>query len=283
MDENGNWSNPQNLGYPINTRFDENSLMVSADGEIAFFASDRTGGFGGLDIYFFNMPEHLKPTKTLYFEGLVYDIETRDPVAGKFTLKDLETGEEVIISTADEVTGEFMVSLPIDKRYALSVEFPGYTFFSQTFDMKNPLNLEAIHMDVPMVPLTSPKSTTLKNVFFDLAKSNLRKESFIELDKLVQFLNENPKLNIEIGGHTDTRGDDLENLELSKARAKSVHDYIVSKGIKTERMSHKGYGENQTVHSDEEIAKMSTEKEKEAAHMCWVLFFFCAHLGNFFI
>jgi outer membrane protein OmpA-like peptidoglycan-associated protein/Tol biopolymer transport system component len=266
MDENGNWSNPQNLGYPINTRFDENSLMVSADGEIAFFASDRTGGFGGLDIYFFNMPEHLKPTKTLYFEGLVYDIETRDPVAGKFTLKDLETGEEVIISTADKVTGEFMVSLPIDRRYALSVEYPGYTFFSQSFDMKNPLNLEAIHMDVPMVPLTSPKPTTLKNVFFDLAKSNLRKESFIELDKLVQFLNDNPNLNIEIGGHTDTRGDDLENLELSKARAKSVHDYIVSKGIKSERMSHKGYGENQTVHSDEEIAGMTTDKDKEAAH-----------------
>ncbi|HIP31757.1 MAG TPA: hypothetical protein EYG86_03255, partial [Crocinitomicaceae bacterium] len=256
-----------NLGYPINTKYDENSLMVSPDGEIAFFASDREGGFGGLDIYYFQMPEHLRPTKTLYFEGLVYDIKTRQPVAGKFQLIDLATGKEVIYSEADKLTGEFMVSLPVNKEYALNVSFPGYAFFSQNFNMTNPEGLEAIHMDVPMVPLKDGgQPIILANVFFDLNKSTLRKASFIELDKLVSFLNENKDVKIEIGGHTDSRGDAQKNITLSNNRAKSVYEYAISKRIDKSRLSYKGYGSSKPVHSDEEITKMTSNKEKEAAH-----------------
>ena len=265
MDEEGNWSTPVNLGYPINTGYDENSLMVSPDGEIAFFASDREGGFGGLDIYYFVMPENMRPTKTLYFEGIVFDINTRKPIPGKFQLIDIKTGKEIIYSEADKVTGEFMVSLPTNREYALNVSYPGYTFFSQNFNMTNPDNLEAVHMDVPMVPLDdNTNSIVLENVFFDLAKSTLRKESYVELDKLVSFLNENPDIRIEIGGHTDSRG--TNNDILSRNRAKSVFDYLVSKGIAATRLEHKGYGSNQPVYTDEAIAKMGTTEEKEAAH-----------------
>lgn len=264
MDENGNWSKPENLGYPINTKFDENSLMVSPDGEIAFFASDRDGGYGDLDIYYFIMPEHLRPVKTLYFEGIVFDATTRNPIPGKFQLIDLETGKEVIYSEADKISGEFMVSLPVNREYALNVSYPGYTFFSQNFNMRNPENLEAIHMDVPLVPIVSEQPILLANVFFDLNKSTLRKESFVELNKLVEFLESNPKVKIEIGGHTDSRGSN--NKELSTSRAKSVYDYVISKGIDASRLSYKGYGETKPVYSDEYINGLSTEKEKEAAH-----------------
>jgi outer membrane protein OmpA-like peptidoglycan-associated protein len=132
--------------------------------------------------------------------------------------------------------------------------------------MTNPDGLEAIHMDVPMVPITSDIPTVLANVFFDLGKSTLRPESFVELDKLYDLLTKNPSIKIEIGGHTDTRGDDKDNLKLSNDRAKAVYDYIVAKGIDAKRMSYKGYGETKTVVSDAEIAKLPTEKEKEAAH-----------------
>jgi outer membrane protein OmpA-like peptidoglycan-associated protein/tetratricopeptide (TPR) repeat protein len=264
MDASGNWSNPENLGYPINTKYDENSLMVSPDGEIAFFASDRVGGFGDLDIYYFIMPEHLRPTKTLYFEGIVYDAVTRNPIPGKFQLIDLETGKEVIYSEADKLTGEFMVSLPVNKEYALNVSYPGYTFFSQNFNMRNSDGMEAIHMDVPMVPIVSDQPVLLANVFFDLNKSTLRPESFIELNKLVEFLNSNPKLRVEIGGHTDSRG--TNNNELSQSRAKSVYDYLISKGVDKTRLEHKGYGSTKPVYSDEYIKGLSSESEKEAAH-----------------
>lgn len=266
MDENGVWSKPENLGYPINTKFDENSLMVSPEGDIAFFASDREGGYGDLDIYYFLMPEHLRPTKTLYFEGIVFDAVTRDPMPGKFQLIDLKTEKEVIVSEADKLTGQFMVSLPVNREYALNVSYPGYTFFSQNFNMTNPQGLEAIHMDVPMVPITSELGVSLKNVFFDLNKATLRPQSFVELNKLVDFLNSNPTIKIEIGGHTDTRGDDKENLALSEGRALSVKNYLISKGIQANRLSSKGYGETRPIYTDEAIIKMTSEKEKEAAH-----------------
>ena len=267
MDKNGNWGAPENLGYPINTKFEENSLMVSPDGEIAFFASDREGGYGDLDIYYFEMPEKLRPTKTLYFEGVVYDVVTKRPIPGKFQLIDLETGKEVIYSEADKLTGEFMVSLPINKQYALNVTYPGYAFFSENFDMNNPDNNEAIHMDVPMVPIGgSDQSIILANVFFDLSKSTLRNESFVELDKLVSFLNENKNVHIEIGGHTDSRGDAKSNKTLSNDRAKAVYDYAIQKGIAKERLSFMGYGSTKPVFTDEQIEKLATDKEKEKAH-----------------
>lgn len=266
LDDNGNWSKPINLGYPINTKFDENSLMVSPDGEIAFFASDRQGGFGDLDIYYFNLPEHLRPIKTLYFEGTVFDAATRAPLAGKFQLIDLKTGKEVIRSEADKVNGEFMVSLPMNREYALNVNYPGYNFFSQNFNMTNPEGAESIHMDVPMYPVGNSTPVVLNNVFFDLNKTNLRPESYVELGKLKDFLNQNPSLKIEISGHTDTRGDLKENQVLSDGRAKSVVDYLISQGIAATRLTSKGYGESMPVINDTEIAKLKTDKEKEAAH-----------------
>jgi len=266
LDENGSWSKPVNLGYPINTASDENSLMVSPDGEIGFFASDRSGGFGELEIYWFNMPENMRPTKTLYFEGKVFDITNNKPLAGKFRLIDLKTGKEVIYSEADNVNGEFMVSLPINCDYALNVSYPGYNFFSQNFNMTNPEGLEAIHMDVPMIPVTSDVPTILKNVFFDLASANLRPTSFVELNKLRDFLIINATIKIELGGHTDTRGDATENQVLSNNRAKAVYDYLVKEGIVATRLSYKGYGESVNINSDAAISKLVSEKEKEAAH-----------------
>ncbi|MDP4636634.1 MAG: OmpA family protein [Crocinitomicaceae bacterium] len=266
LDESGNWSKPVNLGYPINTMFDENSLMVSPDGEIAFFASDRKGGYGGLDIYYFNMPLEMRPTKTVYFEGIVYDVQTRLPLAGKFQLIDIKTGKEVVISEADKVTGEFLVTLPVDREYALNVTYPGYAFFSKNFNMTLAENQDAVHMDVPMMPISMEQTVLLANVFFDLGKATLRSESNIELDKLVDFLQKNPTLKIELGGHTDTRGDDKENLKLSNDRAKAVFDYAIAKGVDGKRLTFKGYGETKPVISDAEIAKLGSDSEKEAAH-----------------
>lgn len=266
MDENGNWTVPVNLGYPINTMYDENSLMVSPDGEIAFFASDRKGGFGNLDIYYFDLPVEMRPTKTVYFEGIVFDAMTKIPLPGKFQLIDLETGKEVVLSYADKVSGEFLVTLPVNREYALNVEYPGYVLYSKNFNMTLAENQEAVHMDVPLNLLTSDVPVLLANVFFDLGKATLRKESNVELDKFAEFLVKNPTIKVELSGHTDTRGDEKENMKLSTDRAKSVYDYVLLKGIKADRLTYKGYGETKPVISDVEIAKMATEKEREDAH-----------------
>ena len=261
----GKWSDPVNLGYPINTENNENSLLVGPEGEVAFFASDRPGGYGDLDIYYFLLPEKFRPVKTIHFEGLVYDALTKEPLEGKFELIDLSTGEQVVQSTADPVSGEFLVALPTGKEYALNVSFPGYSFFSKNFNMKAEGG-KAIRMDVPLLPITDDQPILLANVFFDLGKSTLRKESFVELNKLYSFLKENKTVKIEIGGHTDTRGDDNANMQLSKDRAESVYNYIVEKGIDPSRLDHNGYGETQPINTDEEINNLTTEEAKENAH-----------------
>ncbi len=266
LDEKGNWGTPENLGYPINSADDENSLMVSADGEIAFFASDRPGGFGKLDIYYFVMPGKHRPIKTLYFDGLVFDETTKKPVPGKFSLIDLATGKEVIRSEADGINGSFTVSLPINKEYALSVSYPGYNNYSVNFNMTVAENQTEVHKDIPLVPITSVTVNPLKNVFFDLTKATLREASYIELNKLRDWLKANPTLKIELNGHTDTRGDAAENLKLSNDRAKAVMDYLIAQGVDSKRLTAKGYGETKTIISDEMIAKLNTEGEKEKAH-----------------
>jgi outer membrane protein OmpA-like peptidoglycan-associated protein/Tol biopolymer transport system component len=265
-DAAGNWSTPINLGYPINTSNDENSLMVSPDGDIAFFASDREGGFGDLDIYYFEMPEEMKPVKTLYFEGLVFDAITKKPVPGKFQLIDVKTGQEVIRSEADQISGEFLVSLPVNQEYALSVSYPGYSFYSKNFNLTIAEDQEAMHLDIPMIPLGSELPVLLANVFFDLNKTELRSESFSELNKLKDLLQKNTTLKIEIGGHTDTRGDAIENQKLSEGRANSVRNYLIQQGIVADRLVAKGFGESQPIVSDDVISKLKTSKEQEKAH-----------------
>jgi len=266
LDANGNWSKPENLGYPINTLFDENSLMVSPTGELAFFASDRSGGYGNLDLYYFELPAELQPTKTFYFDGFVFDEKSTSPLPGHFELRDLTTGKTVIISDADAVDGTFTVALPIDNSYAIQVTYPGYFPYSLHFDMKLPEDQQSYHLNIPLNPLTSKKENVLANVFFDLNKSSLREESKIELNEFANYLLQNKALKIELGGHTDSRGNPSDNIKLSMERAKAVHDYLINKGLPAERLSYKGYGATQPIYSDNDIEKIKIEKEKEKAH-----------------
>ncbi|NBV90956.1 MAG: OmpA family protein [Flavobacteriia bacterium] len=118
-----------------------------------------------------------------------------------------------------------------------------------------------------MNPITSSTENVLQNVYFDLNSARLRKESFVELLNFAKFIQENPSLTFELGGHTDTRGNASDNLKLSSERAKAVYDYLVTTAkINPLKLSYKGYGETQPLVLDSEIEKLSTELEKENAH-----------------
>ncbi len=245
--EKGVWSTPVNLGYPINTFNDENSLLVSADGNLAYFASDREGGYGSLDLYQFEMPEHAKPNKVNYLKGKVYDAVTKKPIEAHFQLIDLKTGEVVVSSYADKATGEYLVSLPIDREYALSASYNGYLFFSENFMLTEGTAHEPFRKDVPMDKIEIDKTVVLKNVFFDTDKYKLKQKSKIELDKLVSFLTKNATVKIELGGHTDNVGSAKSNQILSENRAKSVYGYLVEKEIDAARLTIKGYGDTKPL------------------------------------
>jgi len=278
LQADGTWSDPKNLGYPINTANDENSLLVFADGKLAVFASDRPGGFGDLDLYSFELPKEVRPTRTIYMEGLVYNSITNAKLEAEFSLVDLATGVEVVHSVSDYKTGEFIVTLPIDKEYALIVNKAGYNPFSVNFNLTVPENSDKpYHMDAPLIPMNDlNREVTLKNVFFDLDSYNLRKKSYVELDNLAAYLKAHPKMKIELQGHTDAQGDDAHNMELSENRARAVMDYLISKGIDKARLSSQGFGETKPtkikdktgkkVELTEEYINSLPANEQKAAH-----------------
>lgn len=250
----GSWGEPTNLGYPINTHGNENSLLVGATGELAFFASDREGGFGDLDLYSFILPEEFRPKRVTYMRGVVFDALSYKKLEAKFEVIDLESGRVVCESYSNGKTGEFMVSLPVDKDYALSASREGYLFFSGNFSLKGLNDIEEHEMEVPMEKIKPGGKVVLNNIFFETASYQLRDQSAIELDKLVEFLILNRNTRIEIGGHTDNVGAEEDNLILSENRASEVVDYLISNGIETYRLVAKGYGEESPI-SDNDTDK----------------------------
>lgn len=252
MDDEGNWSTPVNLGYPINTWNDEQGLFVAASGENAYFSSDRSGGFGKLDLYSFKLYAEAQPTRVTYVKGRVKDKVTGKPLGATFELIDLETSKVVVESSSDPVTGNFLVTLPVDHEYALNVSKNEYLFYSEHFslpaehDMKKPYR-----MDVDLQPIKYGEKVVLKNIFFETASYELLPESRVELDKLVAFMVNNPSISIEIGGHTDDVGEASDNQILSENRSKSVRQYLIDHDIVADRIQYKGYGEEQPMATNE--------------------------------
>ncbi len=251
-DSTGNWGTPVNLGYPINTHKDENSILISANGELAMFASDREDGFGGLDLYQFELYEAARPQFVTYLKGTVYDEETGQKLGASFELTNLETREVAVRSFSNEVSGEFLVSLPTNCDYALNVSREGYLFYSENFSLSGVNSTsDPFLKDIPLERIKVGGSVVLRNIFFETDKYELKAVSQIELDKLVNLLERNPSLRIEIAGHTDNVGGTDYNIELSQNRARAVYDYLVARGVDPARLAYKGYGETQPVDTND--------------------------------
>lgn len=248
----GNWTTPVNLGYPINGPNDEQSFFVNATGNKAFFSSDKEGGFGGFDIYFFDLYEEARPKQVTYLKGIVYDSKSSAKLEARFELIDLKTGKLIAESFSDKVNGEFLVCIPSNNDYALNVSKGGYLFYSENFSLTGQsTEIEPYIKNIPLQPVEIGESIVLKNVFFDTDKFDLKPESLIELNKLVDFLNKNNTLIIEISGHTDNQGKPDYNKQLSENRAKSVFEYLIGRGINQNRLSYKGYGDTRPVTTNE--------------------------------
>jgi len=251
IQDDGTFSQPVNLGYPINNKGLEASLIVSSDGHTAYYASERPEGMGEWDIYRFELPEPVMAEEIVNSKGKVYDAESKEPVQAKFELIDLETGKRVIESFSDPVTGEFLVVIPPHKDYALNASANGYLFFSENFSLKEAGGDDVIAFNVPMEPIKVGKKVILKNIFFETDKYDLKPKSKVELDKLVQFLQANADVRIEIGGHTDNVGSEAYNQNLSENRAKAVYDYLVEHAIPSERLGFKGYNFSEPIATNE--------------------------------
>lgn len=246
--EDGSWGDPVNLGYPINTSNDESSLLVSPDGSVAYFASNRNDSRGGLDLYQFELYEGAKPTRMTYMKGIVFDAETKKPLSANFELIDLATAKTMIRSTSNDVTGEFLVCLPSGKSYALNVSRDGYLFYSDNFQLKDTASVRTPFVkDIPLKPIKAGQSIVLKNIFYEVDKYDLKDESRAELGKMLDFMKKNPAVKVEVSGHTDNTGGKEHNQALSENRAKTVYDHLIQNGADASRLVYKGYADTKPL------------------------------------
>lgn len=253
---NGEWGKPENLGYPINTIENEGSIYLAADGITAYYASDRADSRGGLDLYKFEMREDIRPAKTLYVQGYVYDSKTKKGLPSTVELMDNGTRKNVTKLQTDE-TGFYFITLPTGKNYTFSVNRKGYLFYTQSYELSNKLSDSTYRNNIYLKPIELNLITSLNNILFQTNSFELLPSSLIELDKLESLLTENPEITIQINGHTDNTGVESENIKLSTHRAKAVVDYLLSKNIRLDRLSHKGFG------SSKPIADNKTEEGKQ--------------------
>ncbi|HZI00665.1 MAG TPA: OmpA family protein, partial [Flavisolibacter sp.] len=242
----GKWGAPDNLGYPINTINEEGTIFVAADGKTAYYSSDRSDSRGGLDIYSFELRKDIRPFKTLWVKGKVFDKNTKAGLPSAVELIDLAT-KQVISKVQTDETGNYLITLPVGKDYAFNVNRRGYLFFSDNYSFKNTAPDSTYVKNIPLQPIEANAAIVLKNIFFDVNKFDLKSESQVELDKVIQLLQENPTVRIQIEGHTDNVGTAADNLKLSENRARSVVSYIAGKGIDAKRLIAKGFGTTKPV------------------------------------
>lgn len=270
--ENGKWSEPENLGYPINTPDDDVFFVISASGKHGYYASFKNDGLGEKDIYMVtflgpekpmvlnnednliaSQTEPVKETviakavevtkqKVSIFKGLVRDAKTQKPVEADIDLVNLTDNKEVASFKSNSKTGRFLLSLPAGKNYGIAVKADGYLFHSENFNFPDTADYMEVNKIIDLQSIEVGQVIVLRNIFFDFDKATLRPESINELERLTKLLQDNPSIVIEISGHTDNKGSAEYNQKLSEARSKSVVDYLISKGINKGRLQYKGYG-----------------------------------------
>ena len=242
----GNWGKPENLGYPINTIENEGSLAVSADGLIAYYASDRSDSRGELDLYKFDMRPDIRPNRTLYVKGIITDKKTGKKLPSTVELINNNTRETLMKIQTDE-SGEYFITLPVGKDYTFSVNRKGYLFYNELYELSSKAADSVYRKDITLQPIELNAIQVFRNIQFASNAYQLPPDAAIELEKLLQVLTENPTIRAEISGHTDNIGKKPDNLLLSANRAKSIVDWLVNKGIDAKRLSFKGYGDSKPV------------------------------------
>jgi outer membrane protein OmpA-like peptidoglycan-associated protein len=240
------WTTPKNLGYPINTHFNEEGLIVNARGNKAYYSSTRDGE-GGRDLFSFDLYNEVRPDPVSYMKGKVFDAETYFPLKAHFELTDLASNTVVTDAWSDAVDGTFLICIPSGKDYALNVNKNGYLFYSDHFTMTTGDFTKPFLKDVPLQVIKVGEKVIMRNIFFDYDSYVLKPESKSELAKLLVFLTDNPKLTIEISGHTDNKGSAEYNKKLSENRALAVVTFLINNSIDSKRITSSGYGDTQPI------------------------------------
>lgn len=238
------FSSPTNIGTPINSEFDDIAYIAKINTDHAYFASTRSGGAGGLDVYF-AVPNPELPSPVTIMRGIVTDKVTGKPLGADIVITDLKTRKQVATLRSDDMTGEYFVTIPADRDYSITARKPDYLFYSERMTVPAASKGAEVTKDISLSPYSQGETRLL--AFFDFDKAELKEESYPDLDNAIEFLQEKPDVIILIGGYTDNVGDKNFNVKLSSDRAAAVSKYLISNGIDKSRITTKGFGEENPV------------------------------------
>ena len=275
-DEKGKWSTPKNIGYPINTCKDETGFVVNAYGDKAYFSSDgQEKNWKGRDIYELTLAEgNMRPAQKMkYATGKIVDADKKQPMQATIDVYGTTSNRTIFRSVSDKESGEFIACVPSDEEYGVNVSKKGYLFFSDNFgnssQQGNSTNKSSKKVDltkdnnVRLERIEVGKKITLKNIFFDFDKATLKKASHFELNRVAQFMRENPTVRIKLCGHTDYKGTKEYNMTLSNDRAKAAYEYLVKKGVPTNRLEYQGFGAEQPIADNKTDAGRALNRRTE--------------------
>jgi len=244
-----NWSKPENLGTTINTKDWEAGYFIDAAGEYAYFGESVKGRM--TDIFRVLLPQKVKPKPVVLISGKVLNSKTKEPISANISYEHLPDGKEVGIARTNPANGTYKIVLPAGNNFGFHATASKFLTTHDNIDLSNLTEYKEITRDLYLTPIEIGETMRINNIFFQQSKAELLPESHPELDRLTSLLKENANINIEISGHTDNRGGDQADLVLSENRAKSVGNYLIAKGILTNRILTKGYGKTKPIVSND--------------------------------
>ncbi|OEK02570.1 hypothetical protein BFP97_14020 [Roseivirga sp. 4D4] len=265
----------RNLGPSFNSSADDFGLIYSDFPFEGFYTSNREGGQGGDDLYSFvdNSSDLKKITYVLRGTTYQRNEDSTQVILGEVRVKLLDANGQLVDDVLSSRGGSYSFPVDPEKEYTLLGEKDAFFTARKIFttvgqgiaqeDLVERFTEKVFNEDVTLDPIVLDAVILLENIYYDLAKADIRQDAALELDKLVQLLNDNPEIKIEISSHTDSRDDDEANMDLSQRRAQSAVDYIISKGISRDRLVAKGYGESLLVNGCSNDVECSEEDHQK--------------------
>ncbi|MFN3841445.1 MAG: OmpA family protein [Cyclobacteriaceae bacterium] len=256
------WSTPVNLGPEINSFGFDAYYTLPASGDYAYLCTNA-GGYGESDIVRIKLPEVIRPDPVVLVVGKVLNAKTKKPVEAGIVFENLATRKETGEAVSNPATGDYRVALPYGVNYGLHAKAKGYLSVNENLELVDVRTYTEVQKDLYLVPIEIGEAIQLNNVFFEQGRPLLKPESYPELDRLVQILNDNPAMEIELSGHTDNVGNPNALLTLSQQRVTTVKNYLVKNGIHSSRITGKGYGAAQPLvkNDTEEHRRMNRRVE----------------------
>ncbi len=248
-----NWSEPVNLGEKINTAEYDADFIVDTQGKYAYLSLKNPEN-SKFDIYRILLSEAARPDPVVLVKGNVLNQTTNKPLEVEVFYYDMKTKKQLGSAYSDASTGGYKIVLPFGKKYSLMASAEGYASVSESLDLteanksldKN-TQYQEITKDLKLVPIVKGNVVKMNNLFFETGKAIINSDSYLELENMVKFLNDNPEINIEIQGYTDSQGSSVSNSDLSQKRADAVADYLKNNKISSNRITSKGYGETKPI------------------------------------